>query len=1646
MGSGSSRPGEAEGGAYYGPGEAARQMEAFLFAVHRLASSNPSEAMAAALCETQGVDDVVCSSSLASTNLLRCEDPVLQWDSLLLSLGESAVRPFSLSTPFLWNEVLRPLLRGNPRNGQVKALYLFFAHTLFRYAEAVEALHRRHSSSPSPSQGVEPTREDRRTQTANLMASSESPKEAACDQDAASSVGELVPDAVPFPCTDLSIAELALLLRLLTKALCTQLSLPQLLYHLEYVSSSPDSACLSTAMRDELFGLSQAFFASLGSKRQRSSSISFQPINASESASSNTSLSSSRPSPSGVSQSPSPPVPDAASAPSRSRPARRGEDKEELNGQMDFHEASELHCSLSEMKHSDEAPEFPISSPPSASPAFFGADPTTTPTTTATLDNVGGAEASKRASCVAREASTEKKWTPSASLSSPAFCAFVVSYRGAKKLFSASPLRPPEQLQNDVIAWLSLMFPEDSVAAKSRGFLFRATLRPACSGSSRVSSEGRNVSVEESREVFLSVNDLASVRTLSSVLVPVRLRDHAKGTAGPQEGDAGVGSEKADVKLETGGDSAEGGDQGDCRDRRGDSEQDGEQANAEEGTGDVEESRLECEPVSDRGSPASSKDLGTHYESPTILVAFLTVVPLWIPLSPAHASASSSCSSSGSLSPDCLSVSTIGSVLDAIVRFLTVAQPPSPCCSPNLLRAHQHLQELLLCLFAVVCPPQLTASCVPRRGLAPVSSRRKRPLQTPHHRAACVAGEGEHPTGGLAGEGGVRSREWSNGRGGDTFQPVAETVAGVCCEMKGMGSRHARVEREGNVVLGEKAGRRQPECMLIPPLSSPCAKLAPALYAWQQEAQRERFARMREEDSEREEQEERDMRQIEKEDRRRNNFPPVAAAALLPDLCFIEVLLSRWDGDKRGEDRAKEFAAYLLSLVWPSSAFLMSSPAFVAIPPGLAHCSLSLVLLLAFYPHPSTRVSLLMARAPQSRMQKPQREKMGSTPSSSVSSASASPASFSSAASCSSSALCSASGTYRWPGHGGRRPLPSTGKAFSGSLSASDDVSLARRTPTEANVFAIAFSCLYDACHFSVNKSSRADHERMPAGSSPCHGDSVSPDVSGGSSPSLPPSSSVNFEGLLLQLCAPSSLSHPLKSLLLYLLLCRNRCFRLFCLSRSDGERVVIPLLQMLNALPRLSPSKAGDSEGEEVQRLRAAAPPIAVICAISLATLSKDKSFCSELQRKVITDIPWEEKKKLADASLGSLVILVLLRLLSWNIRRCGDSFFLLLCSSSLLNIAASVEHLHWYVADRLVDYTAALLRLLARRLAGLSSGQEETVGVSEDRDEREEMMNGDSERIPSAALRSQRRKERQRRLREADQLEFSTLACRAVLQFLSIALRPPLLNRNLSLLYALLRLFPVCTAKTLLQNFAVACAAAERSSSIAEEENQVSLASPVASRLASPLSSSLPSNTACHSGEEGNGACREEDREYEREGRRQCEGESDEKADQCDSSSASFEVPAPVTRVAFLIGPELKLLLDIVEVFSSSIDDAIRQGSAVEEDGETSRRVVEQLAAKIPPPGHDFSRCSGKQPQPRFLFSSSTREDECMQGEGGRKRQIDRLKESYLACAAPGRPDVVESWGSSSFFLPLLWRSIDALTPDTVCWDRPVSVAPRT
>lgn len=126
--------------------------------------------------------------------------------------------------------------------------------------------------------------------------------------------------------------------------------------------------------------------------------------------------------------------------------------------------------------------------------------------------------------------------------------------------------------------------------------------------------------------------------------------------------------------------------------------------------------------------------------------------------------------------------------------------------------------------------------------------------------------------------------------------------------------------------------------------------------------------------------------------------------------------------------------------------------------------------------------------------------------------------------------------------------------------------------------------------------------------------------------------------------------------------------YRLFYLSRSDGERLVLPLLQILNTLPRVLqspavvppssstgavpakaaeathhrrsiPSPSSSSSSSLSPSVSGVAPPIAAICGVCLLTLSKDKSFCSELFKKV-RYTEWSSLSFFLFSSLPSLCI----------------------------------------------------------------------------------------------------------------------------------------------------------------------------------------------------------------------------------------------------------------------------------------------------------------------------------------------------------------------------------------------------------------------
>ncbi|PHJ22256.1 dyggve-melchior-clausen syndrome protein [Cystoisospora suis] len=2137
MGSGSSRSSSSGGTDRLCLGDLDKPTVSLIHAVRQLASSSSSPPVSLPLkssetCQGKSGEKQIRSYCIdASSSSPAClEDTDAGgggWDSILLSLAESSALPSSLSSDFLWRELLVPLLVGNPTNGQLRALFVFFAKTLHRYAEAVEATHHHLISL---SQGRNTCSSSTTTTSKKLSQSTHFPHPTVVSvtvkgkrqQEQASSLTAPILSPPPFPCSDASLSELALLLRILTKTLCSRLSFPQLLYHLEYTPS--DFSWETNAHIASLLYIlsssssSSSFFTPRSPRSSQPSSSShhscFQDVSHHDHEPADNLHTSTRES---YRESPRkmeahlPSVlpstsPNAAvirqqvneSASSTSPGSREDETIETLGKEKnprDNEITQPSSCGKNprtegrgEIGYTDSHDSTPSETPVTCKVGLLSCEShhnatnTTTPTTTATLEgsfpsnesqkislsldpmNIQkGAETSLTISPLTRENQREEAihigpTTPTTTATHhhirttsppPPLCVFLLSYRGAYKVVPISRLPSPIVLHREILSWLYEVYPEDACAASSRGFVFRGLARFDSDAPSTEVEQEKNSSSsldtkecsytreeekhhedihkqqmkkKKRKEIFLSLNDIASSTLMSTVFEPLTLDRKAvqeqasflvkrveekhhllhqgeKETAAAQsestqegedndvtnscrrqeeegEEEEGPGTSRRHSQMKNAYKQEIGDESGDvpkrtydqatqAKDRSRDREEvpngslsgEGKDKKGENSEGDHHENVTHQSPTVIISNEEEKRRRDQEEEeikrisnptSTTILLAELTIVPLWVPIS--SSSSSSSCSSS----------SVIGSLTDALIKFVTTTQPPSPCCSPLILRTHQHLLELLLSLSAVISPIQLTASCLPRplplgksrhqlaqlltsrdpTSCHPLSSQLRhiqqhrdaeRPLEkderADYDQFPIAAAE-------LGKRRGAGMREDGH-RGNPSFEGENEAFSSFSKSEKTLPQTHK----------GESRMLERREALLVPPLSSPCCKCAPSFYAWQQQAQQLRVTRSLEADqkillNQRQRSspvdhkagpkgdigDRRHVQQTEGFSTSTQVFPPVAAGALLPDLSLLEIFLSRCEGSERAELQAKEFAAYLLNLVWPSSALLLpsspsSSPSFVNIPPALAHCALSIFLLFTFYPHPSTRAALTGC----SRLRKPialkkkrnllkipphsgdllhlsemnsqqggrvfgvgnppttvagvkgggdkeddktfeknlctgqnmtmrkrddssekkkntggssssyrpvdreeergegkQREKERGTEGLHTSNKgdsieerrrdviynTLSCSSVHSRKSDSSSrpmltprlssqreegGIVSTSPSSLSPGPASNDLSSSSSlRAFSSSLGISPAIAqrsmkmkmthlppLHRRTSSvEANAFSLAFSSLYDSSHFSLKKSCRpfGEDEEDEGGMRPL---------------TFPPSSSLNFEGLLVQLCSPQSLAHPLKPLLLYLLLCRNRCFRLFYLSRSDGERLVLPLLQILNTLSRVlqspatipSSSTAGaipaKAEGTRLHRsippqttsspspVSGVAPPIAAICGVCLLTLSKDKSFCSELFKKVVKEVPWLEQGRsqvVNNMSLGSVLVLVLLRLLSWNLRRCGDVFFLLLCSSVFLNISTSVEQLHWYVADRLVDYTAALLRQLQRHLSAndfakasrrlslssllpyenqerrrLGGDYEQRQRRSDDsynrssnshREREDEILKGESASFSQQST-HQKAPPRQHfhknggegktdfQEREAcefletghesspqhsQQIEGLLVVFRALLTFIVTALRPPFHQKNLSLLFAVLRLFPLDISRSLISQFqaawlytqAVQGEGRQLPSSSFSRENVTDLShlregrNEPYERKAKETNADFDVKRTVQNSQDLEGEEREkkedvdllqreereeEERKNEKRGedshvsvstaeqgrytsrdekeRKEEDGERRRKRDN-EEDLVIRSTAETLTHVGLLIGGELKLVVDLVTFFTNAIDDAVRDGSILEEDVEGSKRIVEHWAAKIPPPTRPPDLAGVGMHASSSLFSSYTssarerlgRTADLDSGEDEkvedlltrRKRQMDRLRESFLACSVPGRVDFVESLETACYFVPLVWRTIDLLTPDSVCWDR--------
>ncbi|CAM9343530.1 unnamed protein product [Phaeothamnion confervicola] len=150
-------------------------------------------------------------------------------------------------------------------------------------------------------------------------------------------------------------------------------------------------------------------------------------------------------------------------------------------------------------------------------------------------------------------------------------------------------------------------------------------------------------------------------------------------------------------------------------------------------------------------------------------------------------------------------------------------------------------------------------------------------------------------------------------------------------------------------------------------------------------------------------------------------------------------------------------------------------------------------------------------------------------------------------------------------------------------------------------------------------------------------------------------------------------------TLLLYSLLQASPEFCAAATVRSDSDALLLPLLRTLYAADA------------------APAPSWLYVPTIVVLIFTQDAAFdASAFRRIFLPEVAWHRARPLVDASLGSLVLLCVLRALAANLggRRLGDAYLQQNLCAVLLNVAPHVERLHPYAAQRLVDVLLSVAR----------------------------------------------------------------------------------------------------------------------------------------------------------------------------------------------------------------------------------------------------------------------------------------------------------------------------------------------------------------
>ena len=160
--------------------------------------------------------------------------------------------------------------------------------------------------------------------------------------------------------------------------------------------------------------------------------------------------------------------------------------------------------------------------------------------------------------------------------------------------------------------------------------------------------------------------------------------------------------------------------------------------------------------------------------------------------------------------------------------------------------------------------------------------------------------------------------------------------------------------------------------------------------------------------------------------------------------------------------------------------------------------------------------------------------------------------------------------------------------------------------------------------------------------------------------------------------------------LLLYSLVHGNSDFLEYVLVRTDLDTLLMPILETLyNASRRTS---------NQIYMLL-----------IILLILSQDSSFNASIHKLILPSVPWYKERLLHQTSLGSLMVIILIRTVKYNLSKLRDVYLHTNCLATLANMAPHAHRLSAYASQRLVS----LFDMLSRKYNKLAELMDDKMHI---------------------------------------------------------------------------------------------------------------------------------------------------------------------------------------------------------------------------------------------------------------------------------------------------------------------------------------------